>query len=166
MMGLSENVAGVTLLAFGRAPSVIAGLKSLGSATRIAYTDTLGGAIFVLFVVGGAVIICQPFHTSPPSFLRDCGFTLLSVLFIHYCYDSEYSVTLIEAIRKIYIITFALKPFLFHTIIGGGRVVGIVGVVSVVSFPEYDYFLSNHTKRLTKLIKYVQSLISKSLVVN
>lgn len=102
MMGLSENVAGVTLLAFGRAPSVIAGLKSLGSASRIAYTDTLGCGIFVLFVVGGAVIVVQPFHTDPTSFLRDCGFTLFSVVFIHYCYYTEDSVTLIEAIRKIY----------------------------------------------------------------
>lgn len=103
MMGLSENVAGVTLLAFGRAPSVIAGLKSLGSASRISYTDTMGTAIFVLFVVGGAVIVCQPFHTAPTAFLRDCGFTLFSAVFIHYCFSTDFSVTLIEAISVSYL---------------------------------------------------------------
>lgn len=103
MMGLSENVAGVTLLAFGNcAPDMITSFSGLSGDTRVVYTDTMGSAIFVLFVVGGSVIVSQPFHTDPSAFLRDCGFALFAVVFVSYTFFTDDSVTLVEAIRKIY----------------------------------------------------------------
>lgn len=103
-MGLSENVAGVTLLAFGNcAPDMITSFSGLGTDTRIVFTDAMGSAIFVFFVVGGSVITSQPFHTPPSAFLRDCGFTLFAVVFVSFCFYTGDSVTLVESIRKIYV---------------------------------------------------------------
>lgn len=104
MLGLSENVAGVTLLAFGNcAPDMISNFSGLGNDTKIIFSDAIGSAFFVFFVVGGSVIACQPFHSSPTAFLRDCGFTLFSVIFVSFCYNTDDSVTLVESIRKIYV---------------------------------------------------------------
>lgn len=103
MMGLNENVAGVTLLAFGNcAPDMITGINGLVGDTRIIYSDTLGTAIFVMFGVAGAIIACSPFQTKSTTFLRDCGFTLFAVVFIFYAYHTDDAVTIVEAVCKLY----------------------------------------------------------------
>uniref|UniRef100_A0A1A9WBV5 Sodium/calcium exchanger membrane region domain-containing protein n=1 Tax=Glossina brevipalpis TaxID=37001 RepID=A0A1A9WBV5_9MUSC len=99
ILGLNENVAGVTLLAFGNcAPDMITGLTGLASQTRIIYTDVLGSAMFVTFFVGGVIMTLVPFVIQPTTFLRDSCFLLFDVVFLHYCFSSDLSVTLGEAI--------------------------------------------------------------------
>uniref|UniRef100_A0A1A9VB41 Sodium/calcium exchanger membrane region domain-containing protein n=1 Tax=Glossina austeni TaxID=7395 RepID=A0A1A9VB41_GLOAU len=99
ILGLNENVAGVTLLAFGNcAPDMITGLTGLASQTRIIYTDVLGSAMFVTFFVGGVIMSLVPFVIQPTTFLRDTCFLLFDVVFLHYCFSSDLSVTLAEAI--------------------------------------------------------------------
>ncbi|KAI9576232.1 hypothetical protein GQX74_014292 [Glossina fuscipes] len=99
ILGLNENVAGVTLLAFGNcAPDMITGLTGLASQTRIIYTDVLGSAMFVTFFVGGVIMSLVPFVIQPTTFLRDTCFLLFDVVFLHYCFSSDLSVSLAEAI--------------------------------------------------------------------
>ncbi|KAL9872948.1 mitochondrial sodium/calcium exchanger protein-like [Glossina fuscipes fuscipes] len=102
ILGLNENVAGVTLLAFGNcAPDMITGLTGLASQTRIIYTDVLGSAMFVTFFVGGVIMSLVPFVIQPTTFLRDTCFLLFDVVFLHYCFSSDLSVSLAEAIEQL-----------------------------------------------------------------
>lgn len=101
MMGLNENVAGVTLLAFGNcAPDMITNITGLSGESRRLYSDTLGAGLFVVFCVAGAIVAFVPFIAQPTNFLRDCLFLVLAVVFIDYCMTTDKAITLTEGIGK------------------------------------------------------------------
>ncbi|XP_037897754.1 mitochondrial sodium/calcium exchanger protein-like [Glossina fuscipes] len=123
ILGLNENVAGVTLLAFGNcAPDMITGLTGLASQTRIIYTDVLGSAMFVTFFVGGVIMSLVPFVIQPTTFLRDTCFLLFDVVFLHYCFSSDLSVSLAEAIGITSIYLFYIFTVVFDQYLSRKRI--------------------------------------------
>ncbi|GMR45847.1 hypothetical protein PMAYCL1PPCAC_16042, partial [Pristionchus mayeri] len=86
-LAISENLAGVTFLAFGNgAPDVFTSLASVVTSplprADLALGGLLGGAIFVTLIVLSGVVLMRPFKAAVFSSLRDLGFFLFSMCFI------------------------------------------------------------------------------------
>jgi len=101
MMGLSPNVAGVTVLAFANgAPDVftsIAAFTGEGGSSDLGVGSLLGVGMFVTSFVLACITIVEPFRTYRRPFLRDLFFYIASIaLFFYIAYDHK--VELWEAI--------------------------------------------------------------------
>ncbi|KAG8190982.1 hypothetical protein JTE90_010841 [Oedothorax gibbosus] len=88
---MSQNVAGVTLLAFGNGSpdifSAIAGIKQ--NKTEMVIGGLIGGGIFVTTVVAGSIFLTQNFGMMKRPFLRDVFFYLLAAGSAFYLFYSR-----------------------------------------------------------------------------
>ncbi|EEQ39105.1 hypothetical protein CLUG_03233 [Clavispora lusitaniae ATCC 42720] len=85
-LSLSDNLAGLTLLAVGNGSAdVLSTYKALsvGSA-GLAVSELVGAALFILTIVVGSICVVHPFKVPKQHFLRDSAFYLLVtfILFI------------------------------------------------------------------------------------
>ncbi|KAI1702828.1 sodium/calcium exchanger protein domain-containing protein [Ditylenchus destructor] len=94
--GISQNTAGVTLMAFGNgSPDIFSSIASVMSVKNpqagLAIGGLLGGSIFVTTVVVGSVIIIKPFDAARAPAIRDIGFHLvaLGMLIFVVLFDGE-----------------------------------------------------------------------------
>jgi len=101
-MRMSDNIAGVTLLAFGNgAPDVFSAISAVQNMKNgdvgLVFGALLGAGVFLTTVVAGAVCIVGTFHAMERPFLRDLIFYLVTV-FVTFviCWDGE--ITLFEAL--------------------------------------------------------------------
>ncbi|KAH7341769.1 Sodium/calcium exchanger protein-domain-containing protein [Rhizoctonia solani] len=80
-LGLSENVAGVTFLAFGNgSPDLFSTFSAMRAGSgSLAIGELLGAASFIVSVVAGSMPLVRPFRVNPGSFIRDVGFFTVSV---------------------------------------------------------------------------------------
>ncbi len=119
MLNLSDDVAGVTLLALGNgAPDVFTAISGLSQSDfQLALSDLLGGGIFINTIVLGAVILVTPsasMEVSPKPFLRDlCMYVLCTSAIFFFCLDGH--VELVEALGFIaayvmYIVVVLIVP--------------------------------------------------------
>ncbi|KIM33204.1 hypothetical protein M408DRAFT_61176 [Serendipita vermifera MAFF 305830] len=89
ILGLDENVAGVTFLALGNgSPDVFSTFSAMKAESgSLAIGELLGAATFIVSVVVGSMALIKPFKVNRGPFLRDVGFfttaivLLLAVLF-------------------------------------------------------------------------------------
>ncbi|KAI9627817.1 hypothetical protein KEM48_012017 [Puccinia striiformis f. sp. tritici PST-130] len=83
-LGLSENLAGVTLLGFGNgAPDVFSTFAAMKANTgSLAIGELIGAASFIVSVVVGSMSISRPFKVPRHSFLRDIGFFIIAIIFV------------------------------------------------------------------------------------
>ncbi|XP_012222241.1 mitochondrial sodium/calcium exchanger protein-like [Linepithema humile] len=85
VMRLSDNIAGVTILAFGNgAPDIFTSLVSRGDKPIIMFTELIGAGVFVTSMIAGSVAIIKPFKVSLRSLMRDACFYIVSVCWISY----------------------------------------------------------------------------------
>ncbi|GFU57808.1 hypothetical protein NPIL_202561 [Nephila pilipes] len=80
-LGLSQNVAGVTLLAFGNgSPDIFSSAAGLQKASaELAIASLVGAGMFVTSVVAGSVFFTQSFTLMIRPFLRDIAFYLIAI---------------------------------------------------------------------------------------
>ncbi|KAH7907936.1 Sodium/calcium exchanger protein-domain-containing protein [Hygrophoropsis aurantiaca] len=80
-LGLDENVAGVTFLAFGNAsPDVFSTFSAMrADSGSLAIGELLGAASFIVSCVVGSMCIIKPFKVDRTPFLRDVGFFTVAV---------------------------------------------------------------------------------------
>ncbi|XP_055933967.1 mitochondrial sodium/calcium exchanger protein-like [Argiope bruennichi] len=80
-LGLSQNVAGVTLLAFGNgSPDIFSSAAGLQKASaELAIASLVGAGMFVTSVVAGSVFFTQNFTLMIRPFLRDIGFYIIAI---------------------------------------------------------------------------------------
>jgi solute carrier family 24 (sodium/potassium/calcium exchanger), member 6 len=80
-LGLDENVAGVTFLAFGNgSPDLSATFSAMKAGSgSLAIGELLGAASFIVSCVVGSMCIIRPFHVYRWPFLRDVGFFTVAV---------------------------------------------------------------------------------------
>lgn len=80
-LGLDENVAGVTFLAFGNgSPDLSSTFSSMRAGSgSLAIGELLGAASFIVSCVVGSMCIIRPFHVYRWPFLRDVGFFTIAV---------------------------------------------------------------------------------------
>nr|GAT60796.1 predicted protein [Mycena chlorophos] len=82
MLGLDENVAGVTFLAFGNgSPDVFSTFSAMrANSGSLAIGELLGAASFIVSCVVGSMCVIKPFQLHrATSFFRDVGFMLVAV---------------------------------------------------------------------------------------
>lgn len=103
MLRMSENLAGVTLLAFGNgSPDMFASISHSGGDTEIVYTELLGAAAFVTCFVAGCIILVKPFHVVSRNYVRDVFFFTFSIFVINYSITDQ-GYTLFEGIGTVMI---------------------------------------------------------------
>jgi sodium/potassium/calcium exchanger 6 len=80
-LGLDENVAGVTFLAFGNgSPDVFSTFSAMRTNTgSLAVGELFGAASFIVSCVVGSMCIIRPFKVERYPFLRDVGFFFIAV---------------------------------------------------------------------------------------
>ncbi|KAH7884503.1 Sodium/calcium exchanger protein-domain-containing protein [Phlebopus sp. FC_14] len=80
-LGLDENVAGVTFLAFGNAsPDVFSTFSAMrADSGSLALGELLGAASFIVSCVVGSMCIILPFKVNRAPFLRDVGFFTVAI---------------------------------------------------------------------------------------
>jgi sodium/potassium/calcium exchanger 6 len=80
-LGLGEDVAGVTLLAFGNAsPDVFATFSAMRTNSgSLAIGELLGAASFIVSCVVGSMCIIRPFKVDRIPFLRDVSFFTVAI---------------------------------------------------------------------------------------
>ncbi|CAG5174685.1 uncharacterized protein ALTATR162_LOCUS7840 [Alternaria atra] len=83
MLGMSESLAGVTLLAFGNgSPDVFSTFAAFRThAASLAVGELIGAACFITAVVSGSMALIRPFQVARKSFVRDVGFFLIAAAF-------------------------------------------------------------------------------------
>ncbi|EED84290.1 predicted protein [Postia placenta Mad-698-R] len=81
-LGLDENMAGVTFLAFGNgSPDVFSTFSAMkANSGGLAIGELLGAATFVVSCVVGSLCIIKPFKVMRYRFFRDVGFFTLAVI--------------------------------------------------------------------------------------
>ncbi|KAJ7637723.1 Sodium/calcium exchanger protein-domain-containing protein [Mycena polygramma] len=82
LLGLDENVAGVTFLAFGNgSPDVFSTFSAMRAGSgSLAIGELLGAASFIVSCVVGSMCIIKPFQLHRPMyFIRDVGFMFAAV---------------------------------------------------------------------------------------
>jgi solute carrier family 24 (sodium/potassium/calcium exchanger), member 6 len=84
ILGLDENVAGVTFLAFGNgSPDMFATFSALRTNSGgLAIGELLGAASFITSCVVGSMCIIKPFKVNRGPFLRDVGFFTVAVILL------------------------------------------------------------------------------------
>jgi len=83
MLGMSESLAGVTLLAFGNgSPDVFSTFAAFRThAASLAVGELIGAACFITAIVSGSMALIRPFQVARKSFARDVGFFLVAATF-------------------------------------------------------------------------------------
>lgn len=86
---LSQNIAGVTFLAFGNgAPDVFSAIAAISNAkdgdAGLAFGALFGAGVFVSTVVAGLICIAQPFQSVQRPLLRDLIFFLVAGFWAFY----------------------------------------------------------------------------------
>ncbi|KIY43955.1 hypothetical protein FISHEDRAFT_67700 [Fistulina hepatica ATCC 64428] len=84
ILRLDENVAGVTLLAFGNgSPDVFSTFSAMrADSVSLAIGELLGAATFIVSCVVGSMCIIKPFKVNAGPFLRDVSFFAIAVAFL------------------------------------------------------------------------------------
>lgn len=83
VLGLSESMAGVTLLAFGNgSPDVFSTFAAMNTHSgSLAIGELIGAAGFITAVVAGSMAIVRPFKVAQKSFVRDVSFFIIATCF-------------------------------------------------------------------------------------
>ncbi|XP_054708202.1 mitochondrial sodium/calcium exchanger protein-like [Uloborus diversus] len=96
---MSQNVAGVTLLAFGNgSPDIFSAIAGINQGkTEMVIGGLIGGGIFVTTVVAGSIFLTQNFKMMKRPFLRDVIFYMAAASIAFYLFFNG-RITLIFAI--------------------------------------------------------------------
>lgn len=111
LLGLDENVAGVTLLAFGNgSPDVFSTFSAMrANSGSLAIGELIGAATFIVSCVVGSMCIIKPFEVRRFPFLRDVGFFALAVgLVLVTLWDGQISAWEAGALVLLYVVYVAV----------------------------------------------------------
>lgn len=85
VLRLSDNIAGVTILAFGNgAPDIFTSLVSGADESIIMFTELIGAGIFVTTIIAGSVAVIRPFRVELKFMMRDACFYIVTVFWISF----------------------------------------------------------------------------------
>uniref|UniRef100_A0A182WJH8 Sodium/calcium exchanger membrane region domain-containing protein n=1 Tax=Anopheles minimus TaxID=112268 RepID=A0A182WJH8_9DIPT len=80
-LNISEALAGVTILAFGNgSPDLFTAVANPDADTELMFSELLGSAAFVIGVIGGTVLLIQPFDFPPWCISRDLAFFIAAIV--------------------------------------------------------------------------------------
>uniref|UniRef100_A0AAG5D7A5 Sodium/calcium exchanger membrane region domain-containing protein n=1 Tax=Anopheles atroparvus TaxID=41427 RepID=A0AAG5D7A5_ANOAO len=104
-LNISETLAGVTILAFGNgSPDLFTAVANPDADTELMFSELLGSAAFVIGVIGGVVLLIQPFSLAPWSISRDLALFIAAVLWITFrASDERFSIIDSSVLIGIYV---------------------------------------------------------------
>lgn len=159
-LDLSDNVAGLTLLALGNGSAdVVLTYKALDiGATNLAVLELVGAAFFILTVVVGAISIACPFKVPRFAFVRDTSFYLIitfNVTLVLALGRISYATSIvIFTVYVVYVLVvvnthafLASNPLFNNLSSDSGSLVDIDALVedeSRLELDEFDAFLKTH----------------------
>lgn len=112
---LSDNLAGLTLLALGNsAPDVLSTYQAMSiDAGSLALSELMGAAFFITTVVIGTMALVHPFQVPKSLFMRDAGFFLCvtCLLFVSLA-DSFLSLWNLVVLIAVYVLYVVVVVFL------------------------------------------------------
>ena len=113
---LGEDVAGVTLLAFGNAsPDVFATFSAMRTNSgSLAIGELLGAATFIVSCVVGSMCIIRPFKVDRIPFLRDVSFFTVAICMLLFILRDGTITALESAILVVWYVVYA-----FTVVVGG-----------------------------------------------
>ncbi|XP_013108180.2 mitochondrial sodium/calcium exchanger protein-like [Stomoxys calcitrans] len=145
MLGLSEHLAGVTLLAFGNgSPDLFTNLAGAKESAATLYTNMLGSSIYVTAFIGGVICVIRSFRVDGSNILRDTSFFLFGVLFIDYAMKDG-KITTWESIYLImiyivYLATILLDQYLLKRHVHSLEAMALNGNLSADSYKQLTMF--------------------------
>ena len=85
---LSQNIAGVTIMALGNgAPDIFSAMAGIGQdRPELVFGSLFGAGVFVTAAVAGCVSVTRPFKLMERPFLRDVSFYLLAGFWAFYIF--------------------------------------------------------------------------------
>lgn len=90
LLGLSENLAGVTLLAFGNgAPDLFTAFANYEGDSELMYAELFGAAAFIIGTVAAVIVLMRPFTVVASDFRRDVMFFLVACVWIAVAFYNE-----------------------------------------------------------------------------
>nr|XP_050868727.1 mitochondrial sodium/calcium exchanger protein-like [Vespula vulgaris] len=111
VMHLSENMAGVMILAFGNGtPDIFTSLVCRSEDFIIMFMELISAGIFVTTIIAGSVAVVKPFHVYFKSLMRDTCFYIAALCWITYVVHDE-RVHLWEAITTIFLLEISRNWF-------------------------------------------------------
>ncbi|KAF8127069.1 Sodium/calcium exchanger protein-domain-containing protein [Boletus edulis] len=115
-LGLNEDTAGVTLLAFGNAsPDVFATFSAMrADSGALAIGELLGSATFIVSCVAGSMCIIRPFKVDRIPFLRDVGFFTIAICILLFILQDGVMTTLDSILLIVWYVC-----YVFTVIVGG-----------------------------------------------
>lgn len=101
-LNMSQNVAGVTLIAFGNgSPDIFAAIAGMMSGRpALVIGGLLGGATFITFAVIGTIFSVKSFKLLPQPFLRDIIFYIIASTWIFYLFVGPKAIDLYDAVGE------------------------------------------------------------------
>ena len=100
---MSENLAGVTILAFGNgSPDIFTSVSNADGDTELLYCELIGAATFVTGLIAGIIILLKPFQLVGRNYIRDVLFFLLAAIYIQISI-SDQKYTIFEGFVTIFI---------------------------------------------------------------
>ncbi|KFB53026.1 AGAP007338-PA-like protein [Anopheles sinensis] len=114
-LNISEALAGVTILAFGNgSPDLFTAVANPDADTELMFSELLGSAAFVIGVIGGVVLLIQPFSFAPWAISRDLALFVVAVLWIVYrTSDERFSLFDSSVLIGIYVVFLGLVVWEF-----------------------------------------------------
>jgi len=99
VLRLSQNIAGVTIMALGNgAPDIFSSLAGIGQdRPELVFGELFGAGVFLTTCVAGAVCVTQPFKLMERPFLRDVSFYILAGFLAFYIFWRQ-EIRLLDAI--------------------------------------------------------------------
>ncbi|CAF3894724.1 unnamed protein product [Rotaria sp. Silwood1] len=121
VLKLSENIAGVTFLAFGNgAPDIFSAVAAVGSAKSgdlgLAFGALFGAGVFVTTVIVGSISLLKPFHSIQRPLLRDIVFFIIAT-FAAYIIMYDGKIHLMESLG------FIIIYIIYLILVIGGRLI-------------------------------------------
>lgn len=105
-LGLSENLAGVTLIAFGNgSPDLFSAFANTEADTELMFNELIGASLFIIGIVGSLIVLVRPFSVVVLMTSRDLLFFLMATLAIYIAfYDEVVNVYEAVAILTLYVL--------------------------------------------------------------
>ncbi|XP_049542633.1 putative sodium/calcium exchanger 7 [Anopheles darlingi] len=109
-LNISESLAGITILAFGNgSPDLFTAVANPDADTELMFAELLGSAAFVIGVIGGTVLLIQPFSLPPWGISRDLAFFIGALLWITFtAADERFSLVESGVLIGIYVVFLVL----------------------------------------------------------
>lgn len=113
MLHLPDNIAGVTLLAFGNgAPDIFASIGGISESENpeLIFSSLYGASIFVTTIVTGSILLTGDFKAKERPLIRDIMF-FIGAAFLVWLFIFNQTIRLVEIIGKYKYLSLIPKSF-------------------------------------------------------